>query len=167
MTFDIPDTSLCHSIFTKMASQTESDRNKMSEEISRMTNSIKTPPPPGFASGGFSDSTARFYGENLSRAAASSAPPTSFQFSDLSSGFLPKQDIFHRNVDRQNGDSAGLTGNDFLQIDNIDSAKETLRTMSYNNLAMALGEDLAEYIGESTDDINLNDSRHSVVGELR
>lgn len=154
-------------LFTEMASQAASTRNKMSEDINRMTNSIKTPPPPGFASGGFSDSTARFYGENLSRAAASSAPPTSFQFSDLSTEFLRAQDMSQRNQVRQNGDSSGLIGNGSFQIDDIDSAKETLRTMSYNNLAMALGEDLAEYIGESTDDINLNDSRHSVVGELR
>jgi hypothetical protein len=150
-----------------MASQAESARNKRPDEISHMIKSIETPPPPGFASGGFSDSTARFYGENLSRAAAASAPPTSFQFSDLSSEFLRSHDLSQRELGGKDSNSAGFIGNGSIQIDNIDSAKETLRTMSYNNLAMALGEDLAEYIGESTDEINLNDSRHSFVGELR
>lgn len=147
-------------------SQTDStSRSDLQDELRRLNSSV----PPGFSARGFSDSSARLYGENLSRATASSAPPTSFKFADLRSEFIYADVTSHNDLGPQSGGNVLLNGENKSTslISNIDTAKETSRTMSYSNLAMALGEDLAEYIGESTDDINLNDSRHSTVPELR
>lgn len=105
--------------------------------MSDMKSSISSPPP------GFSLlDPARFHGENLKRAAAASAPPTSL-FSNSFDLTFDASDQYTR-----------ISGKNSTDHDNSSSGRK-LRTMSYNNLAAALGEGLAECMGES-----LVDSMH-------
>jgi len=112
----------------------DSQHNGISADTLDMRSSLSTP-PPGF--GLIADS--RFHGEKLSisRAAAASAPPTSL--------FMNGNAGFRSMFDNQIGED-GFTKS---------------RTMSYNNLAEALGEGLAECMGES-----LNESKHKIKAEL-
>jgi|AntRauTorckE5430_2_1112549.scaffolds.fasta_scaffold01827_4 hypothetical protein len=111
-----------------------SQQNGISADTLDMRSSLSTP-PPGFSV--LADS--RFHGEKLSmsRAAAASAPPTSL--------FTNGNADFKSMFDYQIGED-GYTKS---------------RTMSYNNLAEALGEGLAECMGES-----LNESDHKIKAEL-
>lgn len=101
-----------------------------SGELADMKSSISSP-PPGF---NLLD-PARFHGENISRAAAASAPPTSL-FSNSFDLTVDSSDKYAR-----------LSGH--TSSENESSSARKLRTMSYNNLAAALGEGLAECMGES------------------
>lgn len=98
--------------------------------IADMKSSISSP-PPGF---NLLD-PARFHGEHISRTAAASAPPTSL-FSNSFDLNFDSSDKYGR-----------LSGHNSSEYESSSARK--LRTMSYNNLAAALGEGLAECMGES------------------
>ena len=113
-----------------------------------MRSSLNTP-PPGFGLGDF----ASFHGQNLTarRAAAASAPPTSLFANNLfDSNFTSLPDDFDRFSNKDIADKDSYRMN-LLQGKNQDDKP---RTMSYNNLAAALGEGLAESMGHSLVDSN-------------
>jgi len=120
------------------------------DKFLQVHSSIRTPPP------GFALDAARFYGENVRRAAAASAPPMSFLGVDGDNSVRSHHAVLDdgqppRVMQRfSSGESNGLSA-----IDDEDPIFAKSRTMSYNNLALALGEGLAECMGDS-----LSDSRH-------
>lgn len=111
--------------------------------LADMKSSIGSPPP------GFSLlDPARFHGENISRAAAASAPPTSL--------FSNSYDLTFDSSDKY----ARISGHSSSEHES--SATRKLRTMSYNNLAAALGEGLAECMGESLLD-SIHKKRYDLI----
>ncbi len=111
-------------------------------------------PPPGFS---FSDANL-FHGRNVSRSAAASAPPTSlFGTSLLFDGALDVEGDRERaprirqipdlTLSSLRGD--GGDGGDGGADGSSDPVFTKSRTMSYTNLANALGEGLAECMGDS------------------
>ena len=123
----------------------------------RVPSSVNTPPP------GFSLSDANlFYGGNISRSAAASAPPTSLFGTEFN---------FNDAVGNGNGERAPrirqipLSDVDNATTDDPIFAKS--RTMSYNNLAMALGEGLAECMVDSLDDSKQQTRERDMPSSLR
>jgi hypothetical protein len=109
--------------------------------------SVNTP-PPGFAL----PDTALFHGTNISRSAAASAPPTSLfgteQFLNLRGAFNNDRERAPRIRQIPSLDVNNLT------LGDADPIFAKSRTMSYDNLAMALGEGLAECMGDSLNENN-------------
>lgn len=143
----------------------QSHQNAISADALDRHSSLSTPPP------GFDLLDARFHGEKLSRsrAAAASAPPTSLfanggaDFESLFGIAIGEDGRPPRMMQRPATSTRGRSSDGITSI--VDEDEDTTftksRTMSYNNLVLALGEGLAECMGDS-----LNESEHRLRNDF-
>ena len=138
---------------TSSAQSSGSINKEGKDDFLYIPSSVNTP-PPGFL---LSDSSL-IHGERISRAATASAPPTSIfgNFDRFGSNFGLDEGRPTRIMQRP----SGLDGNSLISMDD-DPIFTKSRTMSYNNLVAALGEGLAESMGNS-----LNESKHQHKTDL-
>ena len=112
---------------------------------------VRTPPPPGFPI----DNRAAFYGFN--RTGAGSAPPLS-----LTSDIITNTNTFTSTLeDLSSPENLRMrlkpTNHDDSQVvTNGNKSAQNERTSSYVNLAAALGEGLAESMGDSLEELGTN-----------
>lgn len=131
--------------------ESTANNNRNVSSFVHQQSQVRTPPPPGFPI----DKKATFYGSN--RAGAGSAPPLL-----LTSDLITNANSFTSSLDDLSGPEnlrmmLKPTNHDDSQVfTNVNKSAQGGRTSSYVNLAAALGEGLAESMGDSLEELGTN-----------